>query len=274
MSYDILVVGGGPAGLTAAIQARVRDKTVLVVTNEPTASPLCKAREMDNYPGMPHVSGLALVETMVGQARALGVQFRLGRVLTIMPMGDSCLASIGSDVEQAGAVVLAMGVARANPLQGELEYLGRGVSYCATCDGMFYRGKPIVVAGNAPDLKEETDYLRGIGCLVTEARLPGMAILGDGKVTGVRTAQGEEIPCEGVFLLRDTLAPTQIAPGLELEGNHIQVDRYMATNLPGVFAAGDCTGQPLQLAKAVGEGQMAAHCAIQYLEQIHQGKEV
>lgn len=65
-----------------------------------------------------------------------------------------------------------------------------------------------------------------------------MAILGDGKVTGVRTAQGEEIPCEGVFLLRDTLAPTQIAPGLELEGNHIQVDRYMATNLPGVFAAG------------------------------------
>ena len=70
MSYDILVVGGGPAGLTAAIQARVRDKTVLVVTNEPTASPLCKAREMDNYPGMPHVSGLALVETMVGQARA------------------------------------------------------------------------------------------------------------------------------------------------------------------------------------------------------------
>ena len=90
-----------------------------------------------------------------------------------------------------------MGVARANPLQGELEYLGRGVSYCATCDGMFYRGKPIVVAGNAPDLKEETDYLRGIGCLVTEARLPGMAILGDGKVTGVRTAQGGRSPVKG-----------------------------------------------------------------------------
>ena len=127
MSYDILVVGGGPAGLTAAIQARVRDKTVLVVTNEPTASPLCKAREMDNYPGMPHVSGLALVETMVGQARALGVQFRLGRVLTIMPMGDSCLASIGSDVEQAGAVVLAMGVARGQSLAGRIRVPGPGV---------------------------------------------------------------------------------------------------------------------------------------------------
>ena len=167
MSYDILVVGGGPAGLTAAIQARVRDKTVLVVTNEPTASPLCKAREMDNYPGMPHVSGLALVETMVGQARALGVQFRLGRVLTIMPMGDSCLASIGSDVEQAGAVVLAMGVARANPLQGELEYLGRGVSYCATCDGMLYRGKEVAVLGMAADAPEEANYLQELGCKVT-----------------------------------------------------------------------------------------------------------
>ena len=273
MSCDILVIGGGPAGLMAAIQARVRDKSVLVVTNEPTASPLCKAPAMDNYPGIPHVSGLALVGTMVEQARALGAQFRLGRALGVMPMGDSCLVSIGSDVEQAGAVILATGVARAAPVQGELELLGRGVSYCATCDGMFYRGKPVVVAGDAPDLAEEIDYLRGIGCLVTQARLPGLTILGEDKVTGVRTARGEEIPCEGAFLLRATLAPGQIAPGLELEEGHIKVDRHMATSLPGVFAAGDCTGQPLQLAKAVGEGQMAAHSAIQYLQQIHQGKE-
>lgn len=267
MRYDVIVVGGGPAGLTAAIQTRVRDKSVLVVTNEPTASPLCKAKAMDNYPGIPHVSGLGLVETMVGQAKALGAQFRLGRALSLMPVEDGCLVSIGSDVEEAGAVILATGVSRAAPLAGELEYLGRGVSYCATCDGMFYRGKAVVVAGNAPDIREETDYLRGIGCLVSEARLPGMTILGDGgRVTGVRTAKGEELSCEGVFLLRDTLAPAQIAPGLELDGNHIKVDRFMATSLPGIFAAGDCTGEPLQLAKAVGEGQMAAHSALQYID--------
>lgn len=266
MSYEIIVIGGGPAGLAAAIQARARGRSVLVATNEPTASPLCKAPAMDNYPGLPHVSGLDLVETMVAQARELGAEFRSGRVLGVMPMEDSCFVSIGSDAEECKTVILAMGVTRAAPLKGELEYLGRGVSYCATCDGMFYRDKPIVVAGNAPDLTEETEYLRGIGCRVTEVRLPGLTILGDGKVTGVRTARGEEIPCEGVFLLRSTLAPAQMVPGLELEGGHIKVDRHMATNLPGVFAAGDCTGEPLQLAKAVGEGQMAAHSAIQYLD--------
>lgn len=267
MSYDVIVVGGGPAGLTAAIQCRVRDKSVLVVTNEPTASPLCKAPAMHNYPGIPGVSGHALVETLVEQARGLGAQFRAGRALSVMPVGRQCLVSIGTDVEEGGAVILAMGVARAAPLKGELELLGRGVSYCATCDGMFYRGRPVVVAGDAPDLAEETEYLRGIGCEVTQVRLPGLTILGEDKVTGVRTAQGEEIDCDGVFLLRATLAPGQLAPGLKMDGAHIKVDRSMATSLPGVFAAGDCTGQPLQLAKAVGEGQMAAHSAIQYLGQ-------
>lgn len=273
MSYDIIIIGGGPAGLTAAIQGRVRGRSVLVVTNEPTASPLCKAPAMDNYPGIPGVSGLELVETLVRQAKELGAEIRIGRAIAVMSAGESCFVSIGSDVVEGRTVILAMGVSRAAPLAGELEYLGRGVSYCATCDGMFYRGREIVVAGNAPDLKEETEYLRGIGCLVTEARLPGLTVLGGQKVTGVRTAAGEEIPCEAVFLLRATLVPDRMIPGIELEDSHIRVDRNMRTNLPGVFAAGDCTGQPLQLAKAVGEGQMAAHSADQYMEQLDKGKE-
>ena len=262
MKYDLLVVGAGPAGLTAAIQARARNKSVLVVSNEPTASPLCKAPQMDNYPGIPHVTGLELVERMVEQAKELGAQFKTGRVLSLMSMGDTVMASIGTDFAEASAAVLATGVSRAAPLKGEEELLGRGVSYCATCDGMFYRGKSIVVAGDAPDLEEETEWLRSIGCAVTSVRLPGLEILGDSAVTGVRTARGEEIPCEGVFLLRASIAPTQLAPGLELEDGYIKVDSRMATNLPGIYAAGDCTGLPLQLAKAVGEGQLAAHFAL------------
>ena len=273
MSYDIIVIGGGPAGLTAAIQGRVRGRTVLVVSNEPTASPLCKAPEIENYPGIPHVSGLGLVESMVEQAKALGAELRHGRVIAVMAAGESCYVSIGSDVVEGRTVILAMGVSRAAPLAGEMEYLGWGVSYCATCDGMFYRNKDIVVAGNAPDLAEETEYLRNIGCLVREVRLPGLKVLGEQKVTGVRAADGEEIPCEAVFLLRSTLVPDRMVPGVELENGHIRVDRNMRTNLPGVFAAGDCTGQPLQLAKAVGEGQMAAHSADQYIEQLDKGKE-
>lgn len=262
MKYDLLIVGGGPAGLTAAIHARARNKSVLVVTNEPTASPLCKATEMDNYPGLPHVSGLELVERLVKQATDLGAELRQGRVLSLMPMGDMVMASVGTDVVEASAAILAVGVARAVPLNGEERLLGRGVSYCATCDGMFYRNRPIVVAGNAPDLEEETEYLRSIGCQVTEARLPGMEILGENQVTGVRLADGTELPCDGVFLLRASIAPAQLAPGLDLEDGYIKVDARMATNLPRVYAAGDCTGQPLQLAKAVGQGQLAAHWAL------------
>ena len=262
MKYDLLVVGGGPAGLTAAIHARARNKSVLVVSNEPTASPLCKAPEMDNYPGLPHVSGLELVERLVAQATELGAELRRGRVLNLMPMGDTVMASVGSEVVEASAAVLAVGVVRTVPLKGEERLLGRGVSYCATCDGMFYRNRPIVVAGNAPDLEEETEYLRSIGCQVTEVKLPGLEILGEDKVSAVRLTDGTEIPCDGVFLLRSAIAPTQMAPGLELEDGYIKVDSRMATNLPGVFAAGDCTGQPLQLAKAVGQGQLAAHWAL------------
>jgi len=262
MGYDLLVVGGGPAGLTAAIHARARNKSVLVVTNEPTASPLCKAIEMDNYPGLPHVSGLELVERLVDQAVSLGAELRRGRVLNLMSLGDTVMAGIGSEVAEASAAILAVGVARAVPLKGEERLLGRGVSYCATCDGMFYRNRPIVVAGNAPNLAEETEYLRSIGCQVAEVPLPGLEILGEHAVTGVRLADGTQLPCDGVFLLRSSIAPTQMVPGLELEDGYIKVDQHMATNLPRIYAAGDCTGQPLQLAKAVGQGQLAAHWAL------------
>ncbi len=94
-------------------------------------------------------------------------------------------------------------------------------------------------------------------------RLAGLEILGEDRVNGVRTAAGEAVPCDGVFLLRASIAPAQLAPGLEMEGGYIKVDGRMATSLPGVYAAGDCTGQPLQLARAVGQGQTAAHFALE-----------
>lgn len=265
MKYDLLVIGGGPAGLTAAIHARARDKSVLVISNEPTASPLCKAPRMANYPGLPGVTGLELVERLVGQAKELGAEFKTGRALSVMPMGTSVMVSVENDAVEGKAAILALGVSRAAPLPGEGELLGRGVSYCATCDGMFYRNKAVVCAGDAPDFDEEVGFLRSIGCEVTVKRLAGLSILGEGRVTGVRDAAGEETPCDGVFLLRSSIAPAQLAPGLELEGGYIKVDGRLATSLPGVFAAGDCTGQPLQLAKAVGQGQAAAHFALEGL---------
>ena len=263
MKYDLLIVGGGPAGLTAAIHARVRDKSALVLTNEPTASPLCRAPAMANYPGLPGVTGLELVQRLVAQAEELGAQFKQGRALSVMPMGSSVMVSVENDAVEGRAVILAPGVSRAAPLKGETELLGRGVSYCATCDGMFYRGKRVVCAGDAPNFGEEVEFLRSIGCEVTVKRLAGLEILGEDRVNGVRTAAGEAVPCDGVFLLRASIAPAQLAPGLEMEGGYIKVDGRMATSLPGVYAAGDCTGQPLQLARAVGQGQTAAHFALE-----------
>ncbi len=263
MKYDLLIVGGGPAGLTAAIHARVRDKSALVITNEPTASPLCRAPAMANYPGLPGVTGLELVQRLVAQAEELGAQFKQGRALSVMPMGSSVMVSVENDAVEGRAVILAPGVSRAAPLKGETELLGRGVSYCATCDGMFYRGKRVVCAGDAPNFEEEVEFLRSIGCEVTVKRLAGLEILGEDRVNGVRTAAREAVPCDGVFLLRASIAPAQLAPGLEMEGGYIKVDGRMATSLPGVYAAGDCTGQPLQLARAVGQGQTAAHFALE-----------
>ncbi len=263
MRYDLIIVGGGPAGLTAAIHARARDKSALVISNDPLASPLCRAPAMANYPGLPGVTGKELVERLLAQARDLGVELKRGRALSVMPMGESVMASVGSDVVEGRAAVLAPGVSRAAPLKGEAELLGRGVSYCATCDGMFYRGRSVVCAGDAPNFDEEVEFLRSIGCEVAVRRLAGLSILGEDAVTGVRDAKGEETPCQGVFLLRASIAPAQLAPGMEIEGGYIKVDGRMATSLPGVYAAGDCTGQPLQLAKAVGQGQLAAHFAIE-----------
>lgn len=265
--YDIAVIGGGPAGLAAAIHTRARGKTALVVTNEPTASPLCRAERIDNYPGLPQIGGRALVEEMLAQAKDLGVELRPGRVLNVLPVGGTYMLSVGSDVAEARAVVLAVGAARPAKLPGEAELLGRGVSYCATCDGMFYRGRTVAVAGDAPDLAEETEFLRKIGCEVTQVPLAGLKILGEGKVEAVES-KGERIPCDGVFLLRRSVALSDLLPGLETENGYIKVDRAMRTNLPRIYAAGDCTGQPLQIAKAVGEGQMAAHTACRELDEI------
>ena len=283
MPYDIAVIGSGPAGLSAAINARARGKTVLVVGNDYRESPLYRAERVDNYLGMPGRTGAELMEAYRRHAEAMEVDFRTGRVLNIMQMDGTSYLSIGSDMETAGAVVLATGVARGKKLPGEARYLGRGVSYCATCDGMLYRGKPVAVVGLAPDAPEEANFLQGIGCQVTyisarepEGLVPAirwvrqtgrLEIVGEEAATALRIGD-TELPAQCIFLLRSAFPPTDLLPDLALEDGYITVDRRMRTNLPGVFAAGDCTGLPLQLSKAVGEGLVAGQAAAEYVDQL------
>ena len=267
MSYDVLVIGGGPAGLSAAVNVRARGGRVLVVSNPLEENPLWPSRVVDNHLGMPAMSGSEMLTRFRMHAESAGAEFRSGKVLNAMNMGDTWYVSIGSDMENARAVVLAAGVVRGKKFSGEQEFLGRGVSYCATCDGMLYRGRDVAVLGYSESAREEAEYLAGIGCSVTYFDRPKQcAIKGDGAVKQV-TCDGETIPVEAVFILRPTMVPTEIFPGLAVENGYVTVDRKMATNLPGVFAAGDCTGGPLQISKAVGEGQVAGQSAAGYVSE-------
>lgn len=296
--YEIIIIGAGPAGLSAAITARARGKKVLVVSNDPMDSPLAWSSNVDNYPGLASISGKDLLEKMVSQAQDLGVGFNYSRVITILPMGRQFSITTGSDVIDTLTVIMAPGAAtRGKQYPGEQEYLGRGVSYCATCDGMLYRNSTVCIIGMMQEAIEEANFMKGIGSKVhyiapeaPEGLVEGIefisgnveAIEGDALgVTSVRIKEKTnsnktsnqllqsrtiEIHCSGVFILRPSIAPDALISGLEISDGFISVDRGMRTNIPGVFAAGDCTGKPLQIAKAVGDGQIACLSAVEYLD--------
>lgn len=282
MEYDVIVLGGGPAGLAAAVAAQGRNKKVLVISNPWENSPLAKAERIDNYLGMPGVTGAEMLEQFHKHALELGTEILTGRVISLMEW-DGFMLTVGSEVYQSKVLVLASGVVRQVKFPGEQEYLGRGVSYCATCDGMLYRGKSVVVVGRSKDAPHEANFLKGLGCQVTyvsqkdpeglDSEIPvvkanRLEIQGAQMVTGL-VADGTVLPCEGVFVLRDAVASTDLLPQLETKQGSVVVDRAMATNIPGVFAAGDCTGAPLQIAKAVGEGHIAGLSAADYLDKLN-----
>ena len=285
--HDLIIIGGGPAGLSAAITARARNKEVLVISGALEDNPLAVSKHVANYPGMPEATGLDILETMQAQAQALGAGFLQARAISILPMqasdtGRTIFAvSTSSDYVEARTIIIACGASSGGkPYKGELEYLGRGVSYCATCDGMLYRSSTVLVVGLSSEAAEEANFLAGLGAQVhyvspqEPVGLDASIQQHTGKVLSIEgDAQGvtqvlltdKKLDVEGVFILRPGIAPTSMLATLETEDGFIKVDGAMQTNVKGVFAAGDCTGKPLQIAKAVGEGQIAVLSAVEYL---------
>lgn len=272
--YDIAVIGAGPAGYSAAINARKREKSVIVIGQN--TGWLVRAESIENYPGMPGVSGREMLEKMAAQAKNMGAELRAGVVHSVIDMGESFALSLGADFVEARKIILATGAKQPRLLPGEERLLGRGVSYCGTCDGMLYRGKKVAVVGAGPEAVPEANFLAGLcrevvyfgkadGALDPRIIVRGEAvteITGDMRADGL-IAGGEKLEMDGVFIFREAMALSSLMPGLAMDGAFIRVDRQMRTNLPGVFAAGDCTGLPLQVAKAVGEGCIAALAAAQ-----------
>lgn len=280
---DIAIIGAGPAGLSAAINGVIRNKKVKVIGKKPNTSYLYKAEKVDNYLGIHDVTGPEMVDQFVKHALEMGVDIEEGRVLEIFPMGDYYALNVDNNFIEAKTVIIANGLGKSKAMPGEKEYLGKGVSYCATCDGMLYRDKTVVIIGETAEAEEDANYLQEVTGKtyyvplykdvqhlnenIEIIRAKPKKVLGETVVTGL-TLEDRDLEVQGVFIAKETTPIAQILGGLELEKNSIKVSRQMETNMPGVFAAGDCTGRPYQVSKAVGEGVVAALEAVSYLHKL------
>ena len=279
--YDLLIIGSGPAGISAALSAKARGLDFLWFGSRLLSPKISKAERVMNYPGLPAVTGPEMRDVFLRQIDGLGIEIREERVNSIYDMGGYYTSVVNEKMYDAKAVILATGVSSCREIPGESRLLGRGVSYCATCDGGLYRGKRIAVVCTDSSLEEEIEFLADLASevfLCTSYKDCGirrdnvrhtvgypMEILGESRASGI-VCNGETVDADGVFCLRSCVAPAALLPGLAAEGGHIQVDRQQRTNLPGCFAAGDCTGRPYQYAKAVGEGNVALHSAVEYIK--------
>ena len=277
---DAVIVGSGPAGLSAAINLKLHEKDFVWFGSADFSDKVEKSEKIANYPGAGLISGAELNARFLAHAKEMGLEPVDKKVTNVMTGDAGLMILADNEVYEAKTLLLAGGVVTAKSYEGEEEFLGRGVSYCATCDGFLYRGKTIAVFCGAKRYEHEVEYLAGIAekvylsagypdCTLdlpnVEKITPIKAVKGGMKVASVEVHGGGEIPVDGLFILRNAVAPATLLPGLETDGPHIVVNRNQETNIPGVFAAGDCTGRPYQIAKAVGEGNVAAHAMLEYM---------
>lgn len=261
---------------------------MLLLGSRDLSGKLSKAHEIQNYLGFPAVKGEDLAAAFQKHIAEMGISITEKRVSAVYAMGDYFALQAGEDMVEATAVILATGVVQGKPLPGEEELLGRGVSYCATCDAPLYRGKTAAVIGYSPREEAEAAFLSEVCTEVLyfpvykeETDLPASVRVIREKVTGVENQDGKRLvrtadnsyTVDGVFILREAVSPGQLVPGLPTEGPHVTVNRKMEAGIPGVFACGDIVGTPYQYIKSAGEGNVAALSAVSYLDGLKRSKE-
>ncbi|MBU3196787.1 NAD(P)/FAD-dependent oxidoreductase [Clostridium algidicarnis] len=279
--YDIAIIGSGPAGLSAAINAKIRNKNVIVFGYEDFSSKLIKAPKINNYLGFYDISGLELKEKFKEHIESMNIEITYERVNNIYAMGEYFSIMVNETIYEAKSVIVATGIEYTKPLKGEEEFLGKGVGYCATCDAPLYRNKVVTVIGYNKEAEEEANYVSELasklyyipmyksnyelrdGIEIVEDR--PIDIIGKDRVEKL-ILSSRQLETDGLFILKDSISPAQLVPGLLMEEGHIKVDRTMKTNIEGCFAAGDCIGRPYQYIKASGEGLIAALSAVSYVD--------
>lgn len=281
MGKKVIIIGGGPAGVSASLYTvRAGIDTSLIIYED---SALDKAENIENYYGFPGgISGAELKKRGLEQARALGVKILEEEVVGLaMDFSDQKQSAMELIVKTsqadhpADAVIIAMGSQRKAPdVEGIKEYEGKGVSYCAVCDGFFYRGKTVAVLGSGEYADSEARELEPLAAEVIRLedisaikRFSGNNDQDADRLRRVEFKDGTSKEIDGLFIAYGTAGPGDLAKkiGIMTEGSRIIVDEKMATNVPGIFAAGDCTGGMLQVSKAVADGAKAAASAIAHL---------
>jgi len=283
-AFDVVVVGSGPAGMSAAVNVANRKRTVAMLGGQAPFGRLLKAHSVANYLGFTIASGQELAAAFVRHLREFSVPLIREKASKIIPDEDGFVVFTEKGFYHAGAVVLASGVYREAEIDGEEDLVGQGVSYCVTCDGRLFAGRRAAFISYSREGEDEAsalaedygvevtfvplyegDYHVPEGARVLTGARPSRIAQGDGAL--LVSLPDEELHVDAVFIYKDSVSPRTLVEGLESDGRHVTVGRHMETAVPGIFAAGDCTGEPYQTAKAVGEGQVAALEAVRFLRE-------
>ena len=280
--YDTAIIGTGPAGISAALTLQALKKKFILFGSRQLSQKIRVAEKIRNYPGLSDVSGERMQRAFLEQLDQMQIPITDKTVTGIYNMGTHYGILCDQEMFEAKTVIMATGVEAVKPVPGELEFVGRGVSYCATCDGFLYKDKTLGVLCTTKDLEHEIKYLADLAQKVyliplyknVQVQADNVEIIRHkpsaiegGMKAEKMVFEDREVAVDGIFMLKQAVAPSVLLYGLETAEGHITVDRGCKTNLPGCFAAGDCTGRPYQYVKAAGEGNVAAHSAAEYLAQ-------
>ena len=284
---DCIVIGAGAAGVSAALTLKALKINFIWLGNKDLSVKIRSAEKIKNYPGLYGVSGGDLKDVFLSQITGEGIEITEDKVNGVYPTDGGYTVLGGKSSYEAKTVILATGVEALKPVKGEAEFLGRGVSYCAVCDGFLYRGKEIAVVIEGEEEFSEVQllaqYARAIHLFcIKKLDLPAIenVMFEEGRLTEIKgdmrvksvVCGGREISVDGVFVLKQAIAADNLVHGLKTVGGQVEVARNGATNLAGVFAAGDVTGRPYQYAKAAGEGNVCAYSVNAYLNSLKTAK--
>ncbi len=278
---DCIIIGSGIGGISSALTLKANGKSFVLLGSKDLSLKITRAEKINNYPAFLGGSGEELCSLLKAQLEKEEITIKEGRATGVYAFKDKfAVITQENETLEARTVILACGVESGKRIDGETQFLGRGVSYCATCDGFLYKNKKIAIVCLSKEFEREAEYLSKIADktylfpLYKNVELSGekiekivkmpTKIVGNKRVEKICYGD-KEIEVDGVFILKESLPPETLVAGVETENGHVKINRNTETNLSGLFAVGDITGRPYQYAKAVGEGNVSAHAVTEFL---------